>query len=68
VDNEPVDLVEIEGLRQGGMRTRVVPCTRLLDQANIHWEFAHGKTYADSMTAAEFAHAMMRAAVAMLID
>jgi hypothetical protein len=67
-DGEPTDLVEIEGLRQGGMRTRIVPYVRLLDQADMHWEFTHGKTREDAMSAAEFAHTMMRAAVAMLID
>jgi hypothetical protein len=50
------------------MRTRIVPYTRLLNQADMHWEFTHGKTREDAMSAAEFAHTMMRAAVAMLID
>lgn len=67
-DGEPTDLVEIEGLRQGGMRTRIVPYVRLLDQADMHWEFAHGKTREDAMSAAEFTHTMIRAAAAMLID
>jgi hypothetical protein len=67
-EGEPTELVEIEGLRQGGMRTRIVPYACLLDQADMHWEFRHGKTGDDAMTAAEFAHNVMRAAVAMLID
>jgi hypothetical protein len=67
-ESELTDLVEIEGLRQGGMRTRIVPYIRLFGQADMHWEFAHGKTQEDAMDAAEFAHNMMRAAVAMLID
>jgi hypothetical protein len=50
------------------MRTRVVPYTRLLDQADMHWEFAHRKTDDDPMGGREFAHNMMRAAVGMLID
>jgi hypothetical protein len=65
---EPTDRVEIEGLRQGGMRTRVVPYVRLLEQADVHWEFGHGKTKDDPMSPREFAHATMRAAVAFLID
>lgn len=65
---EPTNQVEIEGLRQGGMRTRIVPYARLLDQADMHWEIAHGKTRVDPMSAAEFAHSVMRAAVAFLID
>jgi hypothetical protein len=32
------------------MRTRIVPYIRLLDQADTHWEFAHGKTREDAMT------------------
>jgi hypothetical protein len=67
-DGEPTDLVEIEGLRQGGMRTRIVPYARLLDQADMHWEFSHGKSANDPMNATAFAHTMIRAAVAMLID
>jgi hypothetical protein len=67
-DGEPTDHIEIEGLRQGGMRTRVVPYLRLLDQADMHWEFSHGKSNDDPMNAAEFGHNVMRAAVAMLID
>jgi hypothetical protein len=65
---ESTNLVEIEGLRQGGMRTRIVTYTRLLEQAGLHWEFAHGKTREDPQSAREFAHAMMRAAVAFLMD
>jgi hypothetical protein len=67
-DGEPTDLVEIEGLRQGGMRTRIVPYLRLLDQADMHWEMSHGKRRDDPMNTAEFAHSVMRAAVAFLID
>jgi hypothetical protein len=33
------------------MRTRVVPYIRLLDQADMHWEFAHRKTREDAMSA-----------------
>jgi hypothetical protein len=50
------------------MRTRVVPYARLLDQADTHWEFAHRKIDDDPMSAREFAHTMMRAAVAFLIS
>jgi hypothetical protein len=32
---EPTDHVEIEGLRQGGMRTRIVTYARLLEQADV---------------------------------
>jgi hypothetical protein len=67
-DGERTDRVEIEGLRQGGMRTRVVTYTRLLEQAEMHWEFGHGKTKANPMSTQEFAHATMRAAVAFLMD
>ena len=67
-DGEPTGLVEIEGLRQGGMRTRIVAYTRLLDQADMHWEIGHGKAKGDPMSANEFAHAIIRAAVAFLID
>jgi hypothetical protein len=67
-EGEPTELVEIEGLRQGGMRSRTVAYTRLLDQADMHCEFAHGKTDADPLSAAEFAHNIVRAAVAFLID
>jgi hypothetical protein len=65
---EPTNRVEIEGLRQGGMRTCVVPYARLLEQADMHWEFSHGKTRDVPMSPREFAHAIMRAAVAFLID
>jgi hypothetical protein len=67
-DGEPTPMVEIEGLRLGGMRTRVVTYTRLLEQADLHWEVAHGKTKDDPQSAREFAHATMRAAVAFLMD
>lgn len=65
---EPTGLVEIEGLRQGGMRTRVVPYVRVLEQADVHWEFSHGKSKNDPMSAGEFAHTVIRAAVALLMD
>jgi hypothetical protein len=65
---EPTDQVEIEGLRKGGMRTRVVPYVRLLEQADMHWEVAHGKSRDDPQSPREFAHTLMRAAVAFLID
>jgi hypothetical protein len=45
-----------------------VPYARLLDQADTHWEFAHRKIDDDPMSAREFAHTMMRAAVAFLIS
>jgi hypothetical protein len=67
-NGEPTERVEIEGLRQGGMRTRVVMYTRLLEQADLHWEFAHGKTKENPQSARDFAHATMRAAVAFLMD
>jgi hypothetical protein len=50
------------------MRSRSVIYARLLDQAEMQWECGHGKTRDDSMSPREFAHAMMRAAVACLID
>jgi hypothetical protein len=65
---EPTERVEIEGLRQGGMRIRIVTYARLLEQADMHWEFGHGKTNEDPMSPREFAHATMRAAVAFLLD
>jgi hypothetical protein len=65
---EPTALVEIEGLRQGGMQTRVIPYTRLLEEADMHWESSHGNTKDDPMSPREFAHATMRAAVAFLMD
>lgn len=67
-DGEPTGWVEIEGLRQGGMRTRIVAYTRPLEQADLHWEIGHEKTRDDPQSADEFAHAMMRAAVAFLMD
>jgi hypothetical protein len=67
-EGAPTPMVEIEGLRQGGMRTRVVPYIRLLEQADMHWEVAHGKSRDDPRSAREFAHTLMRAAVAFLID
>jgi hypothetical protein len=65
---EPTDHVEIEGRRQGGMRTRIVTYARLLEQADVHLESSHGKTKDDPISPTEFAHATMRAAVAFLID
>jgi hypothetical protein len=65
---EPTDRVKIEGLRQGSMRTRIVTYARLLEQADMHWEITHGKTGGDPQSAREFAHATMRAAVALLMD
>jgi hypothetical protein len=67
-NGEPTERVEIEGLRQGGMRTRVVTYTRLLEQADLHREIAHGTTSADPQSAREFAHATIRGAVAFLVD
>jgi hypothetical protein len=68
VNGEPTALIEIEGLRQDGMRTRVVPYTRLLEQADLHWEITHVKSRDDPQSAEEFAHATIRAAVAFLMD
>jgi hypothetical protein len=48
--------------------SRIVPYVRPLDQADMHWEFSHGKGDDAPMNAAEFGHNMMRAAVASLID
>jgi hypothetical protein len=67
-DGEPTEFVEIEGLRQGGMRTRRVRYIQVLEQAEMHLEFQHGKSRDDPMTAQEFAHGMIRAAVALLMD
>jgi hypothetical protein len=65
---EPTDRVEIEVVRQGGMRTRIVSYARLLEQADVHWEFSHGKSRDDPQSAHESAHTVIRAAVAFLMD
>jgi hypothetical protein len=68
VDGEPTALVDIEGLRDGGMRSRRVRYGDLLDHADVHLEFAHHKIERDPVGAREFAHTVMRAAVACLMD
>jgi hypothetical protein len=68
VDGEPTALVEIEGLCDGGMRSRRVRFAWLLDQADLHLEIAHGKGKFDPVWPRDFAHGVMRAAVACLMD
>ena len=38
-EGEPTELVEIEGLRQGGMRTRIVPLRRCLSCGSKECKF-----------------------------
>lgn len=63
-DGEPTALVDIEGLRDGGMRSRRVRYIDLLVHADMHLEIAHGKGTDDPNSPRDFAHAVMRAAVA----
>jgi hypothetical protein len=67
-DGEPTEFVDVEAVRDGGMRTRRVRYAQLLEQADMHLEFSHGRTKDAPMPARDFAHAMMRAAVAFLMD
>ncbi len=58
----------IEGLRHGGAREVREHYQTLWDQAEHHLEVCHGKTFKDPHTPVEFNHAIMRAAIALLID
>lgn len=65
---EPTELVDIEGLRQGGAREVRVRYLDLWQQIGVHLETFHDKTLDDPAMPQEFAHATVRAAIAFLID
>lgn len=65
---DPTEWCMIEGLRQGGARERRARYQALFDQAELHLKSEHGKSFSDPHDAQEFEHAIMRAAVALLMD
>jgi hypothetical protein len=67
-EGEPTEWVETEGLRDGRDRSVTVRYGELWDQATMHLEFSHGKGRNDPVDTREFAHAIIRAAVAFLLD
>ncbi len=65
---DATEWVRIEGLRDGQVREVRVRYAALLEQADVHLRFHHGKSLDDPMDLSELSHATMRAAVAFLMD
>ncbi len=67
-DGTPTGWYVILGERDGGERSIRVPGGTLLDQADDHIRYTHGVGPDEPINGELYAHALMRSAVALLID